>query len=219
MALEQRRRRETVSTRRLEAYTDGVFAIAATLLVLDLSIGGFGAINSDKRLWDALTGIGDNLLSFVISFLLLCLLWTVHTRQFEHVRHVDSVVLILNSLRLLAVVLIPFTTSINSAYNSLPLGRLLMPANFFVVVLLGSVQWFYLTTPGRGLLEGISDEQIRAGRWGSLTAVMVAAVVAVLAPLIGSWAFAFFALNSFIEALLARVDARNRRAKPTKAAD
>jgi uncharacterized membrane protein len=208
-------RRENVSTRRLEAYTDGIFAIAATLLVLDLSIDGFGAINSDKQLWNAIFGISDHIISFVISFLLLCLLWTVHTRQFEHVRHADSAVLILNSMRLLAVVIIPFTTSINSAYGDLPLGRALMPANFFVVILLGGIQWFYLTSPGRDLIEGMSAQRIRLTRWNNATVVAVSATVVVLSPMIGSWAFVLFAVNGPIDRLWVRLD--TQRHKPAEA--
>jgi TMEM175 potassium channel family protein len=222
MARDRTRRRENVSTRRLEAYTDGIFAIAATLLVLDLSIDGFGAVKSDQALWDALVGLRDHFTSFVISFLLLCLLWVVHTRQFEHVRRVDSTVLTLNSLRLLAVVLIPFTTSINSAYNALPLGRALMPANFFVVILFGSMQWFYLTAQGRGMVEGMSEERVRATRWANVTVIVVGAGVVALAPFIGSWAFGLFVVTGPIETALMRRDSRRHQAgspNPTTSGD
>lgn len=218
MAGDRRRRHENVSTRRLEAYTDGIFAIAATLLVLDLSIDGFGAVKSDGRLWDALVGLGDHFTSFIISFLLLCLLWVVHTRQFEHVRRVDSTVLTLNSLRLLAVVLIPFTTSINSAYNALPLGRALMPANFFAVILFGSMQWFYLTAQGRGMVEGMTPERVRATRWANVTVVVVGAGVVALAPFIGSWAFALFVVNGPIETGLMRRDSKRHPVEPANPA-
>lgn len=116
----------TLSPRRLEAFSDGVFAIAATLLVLDLSVENLGAITSNDQLWRALGSISESLLSFVISFLLLCMLWMVHARQFEHVVRVDNTVLWLNCLRLLGVVLIPFTTSLNADFSGLLLGRLVL---------------------------------------------------------------------------------------------
>lgn len=213
MAQARRHRRENVSTRRLEAYTDGIFAIAATLLVLDLSIDGFGAVHTNTQLWDALAGLSTNLTNFVISFLLLCLLWAIHTRQFEHVRKVDSTVLILNSLRLLAVVLIPFTTSINSAYNSVPLGSVLMPANFFFVILFGSLQWFYLAAPGRGMVEGMDAELLRSAWRGNVVVIIVGAGVVVLSLFVGSWAFALFAINAPVEAILVRASSRRHSAE------
>src|SRR4051812_15150011 len=115
-----------VSTRRMEAFTDGVFSIAATLLVLDLSIDRFPThIATDAQLWAALGGQGFNVLSLFISFLLLGLLWRIHVWQFEYVVKVDSLAVFLNTLRLLGVVLIPFTTSLISNYNDFLAGRVL----------------------------------------------------------------------------------------------
>jgi uncharacterized membrane protein len=204
--------RENVSTRRLEAFTDGVFAIAATLLVLDLSVDGFGTITTSAQLWNAIVALQYNLLSFAISFLLLCVLWSVHTRQFEHVKRVDGLSVKLNSLRLFAVVVIPFTTSINSEYNGLWLGQILLPANFFIVIVLGSAQWFVLTSPRRRLTEGLAADAIRATRVGSVVASVVAGVVVMLSPIIGSWAFGVFFLNAPAASFFERIARRRVQA-------
>jgi len=201
-------RRDNISTRRLEAFTDGVFAIAATLLVLDLSVDGFTHISSSAALWDALSSLQSNIFSFLISFLLLCLLWSVHSRQFEHVTHADSTVVVVNSLRLLTVVMIPFSTSINSTYGEIWLGRVFLPANFFLVVLLGSIQWFYLTGRGKDLIEGVSAARMRETRRGTVVATVVAALVVVLAPFIGAWAFALFIVNGPVDRVMQRMTER-----------
>ncbi|MET0853672.1 MAG: TMEM175 family protein [Microterricola sp.] len=196
-----------LSPRRLEAFSDGVFAIAATLLVLDLSVDHLGTIDSNDQLWRAFGDISESLISFVISFLLLCMLWMVHTRQFEHVTRVDDTVLWLNSLRLLGVVLIPFTTSVNADFSELLLGRLVLPLNFLWVLVLDWALWRYVTTSPRGLLGEISDDELRASSGRALGAVLTGIVVLVLAPFIGSWAFLAFAVS----ALLGAGRARRRR--------
>jgi uncharacterized membrane protein len=156
--------RAPISTRRIEAFTDGVFSIAATLLVLDLTIEGFTRAKTNDELWNDLLGLQQNLLSFVISFLLLCFLWSVHVRQFEYVERVDRTLTMLNTLRLLGVVLIPFTTSLNSEYSEFLVGRLALPVNFLIVVALGVAQWEYAADPRRGLVDGLSDEARRRSR-------------------------------------------------------
>lgn len=212
MTEEQLHRRERISARRLEAFTDGVFAIAATLLVLDLSIDAFGRIDSDADLLHALNGLGNNMISFVISFLLLCLLWSVHTRQFEYVTAVDTMVIVLNSLRLLGVVLIPFTTSINSAYTQFWLGRTLLPLNFFLVIILGGIQWFYLTGAGRGLVKDLDAKTIRSTRAGTVAAMVISVLVLIVAPVLGSIGFVLYAFNPLLDRIITRVRVKRRSA-------
>jgi uncharacterized membrane protein len=211
------RRRAAVSARRIEAFTDGVFAIAATLLVLDLSVDklGLGQNASSEAVWLALGSDWQALMSFGISFLLLCLLWAVHVRQFEYIVRVDTAVLTLNSLRLLGVVLVPFTTSLTSDFNDTLPGRILLPANFLYVIAFGTIQWFYATAPGRGLVSGISDEDVRTSRINSLVAMIVAAIVTVASAWIGPYAFILFAINSIGDGIVARSQKR-RSAGPDR---
>lgn len=185
-----------ISSRRLEAFTDGVFAIAATLLVLDLSVTALGkSIHTNAALWAALGSISDNAISFVISFLILGTLWSIHVWQFEYVHKVTHMLVFLNTLRLLGVVLVPFTTSLNGAYSDLIAGRLLLPLNFLFVTLLGAIQWFYAASPRLGLVSGLSADELRSTRIGSLASVFSSVVVVGLAPFFGPWAFFAFFLN------------------------
>ncbi len=200
-----------VSPRRLEAFSDGVFAIAATLLVLDLSVDHLGSTPTNDQLWHALGAISGSLLSFVISFLLLCMLWMVHARQFEHVQRVDNTVLWLNSLRLLGVVLIPFTTTLNADFSELVIGRVALPLNFLWVLVLGWVLGRYIANRSRGLLDGVSDDAVQANRRRSFSAVVAGVVVVLLAPFIGSWAFLAFAVGPLLGSALHRLRLRFRR--------
>lgn len=199
---------QPISARRVEAYTDGVFAIAATLLVLDLTVEKLGlpsiAGASNDQLWNGLLGMADTFLSFTLSFILLGLFWTIHVRQFEFVVRVDGTVLWLNTVRLLMVVLIPFTTSINSDFQNVLLGRMLLPVNFFFVTTLGAVQWLYASRPGSTLISNISEFALHTSRLHAVLASALALGVILLAPFIGSAAFLLFVINPVLDRITNR---------------
>jgi len=162
---------------RTEAYTDAVFAIAATLLVLDLTTATFGEIQTDAELWG---------------------------RQFQDMRAVDTPLLWLNSARLLFIVLIPFTTSLTSEYSSLIAGRVLLPIDFFFAALLGHLSWRWSAARSGHLLTPEAYERRHVAAAAGLSAVICAGIAVILSPWIGSWAFLAFVLSSPLGKLLAR---------------
>jgi len=197
--------RTVLSTRRLEAYTDGVFAIAATLLAFNLSVNALGSVDSAAELNQRLIGLWPSLLNVVISFLLLGLLWLIHVRQFEHIPRVDTTIIWLNNLRLLGVVLMPFTTSLNDEFGDYLAGRLALPLNFLVILFFGTWQWFHASSPRVRLVHGLSAVAVHNIRVNAVSAVAQGVCVAVLAAFFGSVAFLVFALDPLIAMLLRRV--------------
>lgn len=185
----------TQGTNRLEAFTDGVFAIAATLLVLDLTSYTLGPVASDAGMWAALGGMWELFLNFMLSFLLLCLLWMTHVQQFEHVARVDATIVWLNSGRLLFIVLVPFATSLTTEYSEWVAGRLLMPVAFFLAILCSYLQWMWAVRSRTTMLPDLSDADARAYGRAALSALVISALVVVLAPFIGSFAFALFVFD------------------------
>jgi uncharacterized membrane protein len=198
-------RRTVLSTRRLESYTDGVFAIAATLLVLNLSVDGFAAVESEAAFARRLTEVVPAVLNVVISFVLLSVLWLVHVRQFEFIPRVDTTTIWLNNIRLLCVVLVPFTTSLNDDFSGFVLGRTLLPLNFMLIVALSTWQWFHVTSPRHRLVQGASDAMVRNGRANSVSALVQSVAVVLLATMIGSAAFLVFALDPLVGRMLRRI--------------
>jgi uncharacterized membrane protein len=194
-----------VSTRRLEAFTDGVFSIAATLLVLELTAGALGEVHSDAEFWRALFAIVPAVLNFAISFLLLGLLWMVHVRQFEHVVAVDTPMLWLNVLRLLGVVFVPFATVLNDEYSGFLGGRMMLPATFLWVILFGTWQWIYATNPRRGLVRDLPVAALHNSRVAAWSALVTAVLVVALSAIIGSFAFLLFALDPVVRMVLRRM--------------
>ncbi|RZT78261.1 putative membrane protein [Micromonospora violae] len=92
---------------RLTAFSDGVFAIAVTLLVLEIQPPhDFG------HLLRGLGALWPSYLAYMLSFLLIGQVWVNHHVMFDRVRHVDRGVLVLNTLLLMVIAFLPFSTSL-----------------------------------------------------------------------------------------------------------
>ncbi|MBO0687312.1 MAG: DUF1211 domain-containing protein [Candidatus Dormibacteraeota bacterium] len=106
------------SRQRTEAFSDGIFAVAATLLVLDLKVpqiaGDLGG--ALLKQWPAYA-------AYAVSFLTIGIIWVNHHRIFDRLRSVDRPLQFLNLLLLMTVAAIPFGTSLLSAYLQRPTGH------------------------------------------------------------------------------------------------
>jgi uncharacterized membrane protein len=101
-----------MKTERLEAFSDGVFAVAITLLVLDLGVpttGGGSLITALADRW-------PNFAAFALSFVTIGIIWVNHHVVFGSLRRVDRPLLFLNLGLLMSVVLLPFSTSLFARY-------------------------------------------------------------------------------------------------------
>ncbi|MGW6281396.1 TMEM175 family protein [Kribbella sp. NPDC055071] len=96
-----------MKTSRLEAFSDGVFAIAITLLVIEIKVP-----EDTHHLLTQLRELWPSYLGYVISFLVIGLIWANHHAMFDHIVTADRMLLLLNTLLLLLVVLIPFTAGV-----------------------------------------------------------------------------------------------------------
>jgi uncharacterized membrane protein len=94
-------------TSRLEAFSDGVFAIAITLLIF-----GIRAPTQTDHLLLRLLDLWPSYLGYVLSFLLIGLLWANHHVMFEHIERTDRGLMFLNTILLLVVAFVPFGTTI-----------------------------------------------------------------------------------------------------------
>ena len=99
-------------TARLEAFSDGVFAIAITLLVLEVPVPEA----ESGRLAEALLHQWPSYASYVVSFLIIGIIWVNHRAMFEQIRRIDRMVLFLNLLLLLCVAFVPFPTGLLADY-------------------------------------------------------------------------------------------------------
>jgi uncharacterized membrane protein len=107
---------ETNPNSRLEAFCDGVFAIALTLLIIDIKIPSAAEINSTAEFWQALKHIAPSIFSFVLSFVVILITWVNHHNGLKLVHKSNSTFYYANGFLLLTVVFIPFPTSLLGEY-------------------------------------------------------------------------------------------------------
>jgi uncharacterized membrane protein len=101
---------------RLETFCDGVFAIALTLLVIDIKIPSTTIINNTADFWLALKHIAPSILTFVLSFTIILITWVNHHNAIKLVNKSSASFIYANGFLLLTVVFMPFPTSLLGEY-------------------------------------------------------------------------------------------------------
>ena len=104
------------SNTRLEAFCDGVFAIALTLLIIDIKIPAPEEIGTTRELWLALRHLGPSIFAFVLSFAIILITWVNHHRFFGLVNKSSGPFVYANGFLLLTVVFMPFPTRLVGEY-------------------------------------------------------------------------------------------------------
>ena len=125
---------------RLEAFSDGVFSIVITLLILDVRLP-----NDATSLLDGLREVLPQTVTFVLSFVIVGLYWVAHHNMLHFVRAVDRYLLWLNLTLLLTVVFIPFSASLMGRHIDDPLAVIVYGVNLMLVNAAGTALWLYAT--------------------------------------------------------------------------
>jgi uncharacterized membrane protein len=107
-----------LSKHRIEALVDGIFAVAMTLLVIDLRLPEHAHLAGEAELRGVLVGLIPNLISWLISFFVLAIFWIANHRLYSYVRHADPGLLWLTILNLAGAALLPFASAVNSQFPS-----------------------------------------------------------------------------------------------------
>ncbi|MGP8198332.1 MAG: TMEM175 family protein [Limisphaerales bacterium] len=139
----------TKGTERLEAFSDGVFGIALTLLVLEFQIPNPDASTNNTLLLGELRALWPSLVAFCISFVVVLIMWINHHELIRLVRHVDYPLLYANGGVLLLVTFVPFPTKVLARHLGTPAANasaVFYCATFFFVslswsTLLASIIW------------------------------------------------------------------------------
>jgi len=162
---------------RLETLVDGVFAIAMTILVLELRAP---AALGPGGLAQGLVDVGTRFATFVISFIVLGVYWFAHHQIFHFVLRVNRTLVWLNILFLLGIALVPFAASVMGAYTGDPIALSLYGAVLGLLAALGYLIWWYLTGD-RGLIEpGLDPEMVHKVRvWLAIGPVITPIAIAI----------------------------------------
>ncbi|MCX7522622.1 TMEM175 family protein [Microbacterium sp. STN6] len=139
------------SLERTNAFSDAIFAIAMTLLVLDVRVP---EKVGERGLGPALLDVLPGYLTFVLSFVVIGMVWRSHHRKFRAIRGYDQRLLRLNLLLLLFVASLPFPTALLGRYGDDPLAAVIYAASVALVGLSLTAIWVYAWR------RGLIDEQI-----------------------------------------------------------
>ncbi len=170
----------TQDTARVEAFSDGVFAIAITLLILEIKVPapGSGPLAAQLlRQW-------PSYLSFVCSFGFIGIMWINHHRMFTHIKRCDEWLLVFNLLLLLGVTVVPFPTSVLAAHLGKPDQRLalaLYNITYFCIAVFFNLLWRSASSRNRRLLGAEVDrEAVEKLSWQYATGLLMYAVCGIV---------------------------------------
>jgi uncharacterized membrane protein len=155
---------------RIVNLSDGVFAIAITILVLDISVpDGLSPTELPVQILD----LAPKYLSYVISFLVLAIYWQAHHGVFKRITGYDGTLVWLNILFLMAIAFLPFPTSLLGEYGGEQVSVVIYAANAAVAsLLLVAISW-YAASGHRLVASDVDDEAERIQRAQGLAVPVV----------------------------------------------
>lgn len=158
----------TLSTARIETLADGVFAIVMTLLVFDIRVPIQEQV-SQTGLLNALVTLMPNMISYVISFVILGVFWVGHHNQFFYIRRSDRTLLWINIIYMMFVALVPFSAGLLSRYGSDPLSIVVYNLNLIGTGTILFFHWVYAVRDGHLLGHALDPKVDRLVRRRILT--------------------------------------------------
>ena len=149
---------------RLEAFSDGVFAIALTLLIIEIKIPSLESVHSKTELWTAFAKAWPSWFAFLVSFITILISWVNHSHALELIDKSSAKFTYTNGLLLLAIIILPFPTAAVAEYIQTDYAQ---PAITFycAVALLNNIAWLVIwhsfSYPQSLYKSGITLKQIK----------------------------------------------------------
>lgn len=148
---------ETESTARIEAFSDGIFAIAITLLILEIHVP------HEEPLGAALLRLWPSYLAFLASFVTIGVMWMNHHRLFNLIERSDQALLALNLLLMLGVSVVPFPTAVVAAHIGTSGARVavcVLSGWFVFIAVIFNVLWRYASAGDRLLAHNVDHASV-----------------------------------------------------------
>ena len=197
------------ATVRVEIFSDGVFAIAITLLVLDLKIPSEIDQLTDMGLWTALKTTWPSYMAFAFSFASIFIMWLNHHTIFRVVTTVDVRTMLANGILLFFVTLVPFPTSLlaQGLRTNAEHTAMMLYSGLFVLINLAYNLLWHSVSRNQGLKNRFPEETIRLIRntyWIGLPLYLIAFGIAFysapvsLVVCIGLWFFWSLTTRKFV---------------------
>jgi uncharacterized membrane protein len=178
---------------RLLTLSDGVFAIAITLLILDIAIP---ATTTDAGLPKALLELWPRYLAYALSFVVIARFWSIHHQTFRLIARDNAVLIWLNFLLLLFVAFLPFPTRVLGEHGGTPAAAVLYAVSLCLASAASAASWWYASGKANLLRADVEPTQVRATRARSIAGPVFFALtvpIAAFAPYVAeaAWIFTF----------------------------
>jgi uncharacterized membrane protein len=202
-------------TARVEAFSDGVFAIAITLLILEIRVPPAGG---EQGLWAGLVALWPSYVAFVLSFFVILIMWVNHHELIRLVRAVGYPFMFANGLLLLTVTFVPFPTAVlaeHLATADAPAAAAFYCGTFIINALAWGLL-FWTIVRGRlhrSDVDAATIERIRRAYVAGPLVYTLSTVVALKQPVLG------LALNASLWILWVRLGYRTTREAMERRAD
>jgi uncharacterized membrane protein len=197
------------SVERLAALSDGVFAVAMTLMVLDLRVPATESVHSEHDLWRALLALSPRLIMYMMSFLTLGIFWIGQQTQLNHLARSDRSLSWIHIAFLFTVSITPFSTMLLAEF---PAYRLALIVYWLNILLLGTTLYFsWLCATDKKLVKHDMPPEVPiAIRRRILIAQALYAFGALLCVFSTYWSIAFIVLVQLNYAIAPRLPVRAR---------
>jgi uncharacterized membrane protein len=146
---------------RLAGLSDGVFAIAMTLLVLEIHVPSVESVHTEAALWNAFLLLSPKLLMYVMSFLTLGIFWLGQQTQLDHLAESDRNLVWIHIGFLASICMLPFSTGVMGEFLHLRIALLLYWLNILLAGIALYASWRYAVRT-RLIKSEVSEEMIRA---------------------------------------------------------
>jgi len=198
------------SLERLTALSDGVFAFAMTLLVLDLRLPDPGTIHSEHDLWRALSVLGPSLVVYLMSFITLGIFWNGQQTQLNYIDRCNRDLAWIHLAFLFTMTLMPFSTRLLASFIHYRLAVLIYWLNILAPGVLLYANWKYVTR--KGMIREDTPQEIRAAICRRVTIAQTFYAIGALLCVFGTlWSVGFIFAVQLNYALAPRLPGRGKR--------
>jgi uncharacterized membrane protein len=206
---------------RVVFFSDAVFAIAITLLAIDVRLPPLAPHQTNQTLLDALAGLRPAIFAFLLSFAVIAAFWIGHYRTFRVITHVDGRLIVINLLFLLCIAAVPFPTSVQAQQGDLAVSAILYASLGVLTGLASTVLWWY-AVHARLVATSVTP---RIGRYITYRALVPPIMFAISIPLalvsptlVWAWWIAIFPVQALISRRFAVHPATEADPKPATTA-
>ena len=178
-------------TTRVEAFSDGVFAIAITLLILEIKVPKMDVHMTNSQLFTSLMNLWPSYFAFLLSFAAVLIMWINHHGFFKYLRKIDSAFLFANGFLLLMVTFINFPTAILAKYIDTPafiIASAFYCGSMVIISIAYNLLWFSAAFKRKLVKDEITDViivKIRNAYWFGFFVYLTAFAISFILPLAG----------------------------------